>query len=128
MLPFGVTIPSTVPQRSEIPEELTNYPVYITNKPKFNAVIPQLNTSTQPLASNTPTYDSLQITATHNKAVFDGKLERPMAVSYPQFLQVTATGNNLYIKRRFHLCCRRNSSTCLIKNPPEDGHWLAETC
>ena len=27
MLPFGVTIPTTVPQRSEIPEGLTNYPV-----------------------------------------------------------------------------------------------------
>jgi len=28
MLPFGVTIPATVPQRSEIPEGLMNYPVY----------------------------------------------------------------------------------------------------
>jgi hypothetical protein len=27
MLPFGVTIPATVLQRSEIPEGLTNYPV-----------------------------------------------------------------------------------------------------
>jgi len=27
MLPFGVTIQATVPQRSEIPEGLTNYPV-----------------------------------------------------------------------------------------------------
>jgi hypothetical protein len=27
MLPFGVTIPATVLQRSEIPEELMNYPV-----------------------------------------------------------------------------------------------------
>jgi hypothetical protein len=27
MLPFGVTIPATVPQRSEIPEELMSYPV-----------------------------------------------------------------------------------------------------
>jgi hypothetical protein len=27
MLPFGMTIPSTVPQRSEIPEGLMNYPV-----------------------------------------------------------------------------------------------------
>jgi hypothetical protein len=27
MLPFGVTIPATVPQRSEIPEGLINYPV-----------------------------------------------------------------------------------------------------
>jgi hypothetical protein len=29
MLPFGVTIPATVPQRSEIPEGLMNYPVLI---------------------------------------------------------------------------------------------------
>ena len=29
MLPFGVTIPATVPQRSEIPERLMNFPVYI---------------------------------------------------------------------------------------------------
>jgi hypothetical protein len=29
MLPFGVTIPVTVPQRSEIPEGLMNNPVYI---------------------------------------------------------------------------------------------------
>jgi hypothetical protein len=28
MLPFGVTIPATVPQRSDIPEGLMNYPVY----------------------------------------------------------------------------------------------------
>ena len=28
MLPFGVTIPATVPQRSEIPEGLTNYSVF----------------------------------------------------------------------------------------------------
>ena len=28
MLPFGVTIPATVPQRSEIPEGLMNNPVY----------------------------------------------------------------------------------------------------
>jgi hypothetical protein len=27
MLPFGVTIPATVPQGSEIPEGLTNKPV-----------------------------------------------------------------------------------------------------
>ena len=27
MPPFGVPIPATVPQRSEIPEGLTNYPV-----------------------------------------------------------------------------------------------------
>jgi hypothetical protein len=27
MLPFGVTIPASVPQNSEIPEVLTNYPV-----------------------------------------------------------------------------------------------------
>ena len=30
MLPFGVTISATVPQRSEIPERLMNYPVFIT--------------------------------------------------------------------------------------------------
>jgi hypothetical protein len=28
MLPFGVTIPATVPQRSEIPEGFMNYPVF----------------------------------------------------------------------------------------------------
>ena len=28
MLPFGVTIPATVPKRSQIPEGLMNYPVY----------------------------------------------------------------------------------------------------
>ena len=29
MLPFGVTIRATVPQRSEIPEGLTNHPVHL---------------------------------------------------------------------------------------------------
>jgi hypothetical protein len=29
MLPFGVTIPATVPQWSEIPEGLMNYPVFV---------------------------------------------------------------------------------------------------
>ena len=28
MLPFGVTIPATVPQGSEIPEEIMNNPVF----------------------------------------------------------------------------------------------------
>ena len=32
MLPFGVTIPATVPQRSEIPEGLMNYPVLLKRK------------------------------------------------------------------------------------------------
>jgi hypothetical protein len=31
MLPFGVIIPATVTQRSEIPEGLMNYPVYEEN-------------------------------------------------------------------------------------------------
>ena len=35
MLPFGVTIPATVPQRSEIPEGLINYPVI--NSKSLNA-------------------------------------------------------------------------------------------
>jgi hypothetical protein len=30
MLPFGVTILATVPQRLEIPEGLMDYPVYIS--------------------------------------------------------------------------------------------------
>jgi hypothetical protein len=29
MLPFGVTVPATVPQGSEIPEGLMNNPVYL---------------------------------------------------------------------------------------------------
>jgi hypothetical protein len=34
MLLFGVTIPATVPQRSEIPEGLMNYPVFGKRKTK----------------------------------------------------------------------------------------------
>jgi hypothetical protein len=30
MLPFGVTIPGTVPQRSEFPEGIMNYPVLLS--------------------------------------------------------------------------------------------------
>jgi hypothetical protein len=33
MLHFGVTIPATVPQRSETPEGLTNYPVLVDKQP-----------------------------------------------------------------------------------------------
>jgi hypothetical protein len=33
MLPFGVTIPVTVPQRSEIPEGLMNNPLFIITTP-----------------------------------------------------------------------------------------------
>jgi hypothetical protein len=29
MLPFGVTIPASIPQRLEIPEGLMNYPVLV---------------------------------------------------------------------------------------------------
>jgi hypothetical protein len=36
MLPFGVTVPATVPQRSAIPEGLMNYSVY---SPKEEIVI-----------------------------------------------------------------------------------------
>jgi hypothetical protein len=36
MLPFGVTIPVTVPQRSEIPEGIMNNPVYTVCKGKVN--------------------------------------------------------------------------------------------
>jgi hypothetical protein len=32
MLCFGMTIPATVPQRSEIPEGLMNYPAYINSE------------------------------------------------------------------------------------------------
>ena len=39
MLPFGVTIPATVPQRSEIPEGLTNYPVYCNLLKMRNCII-----------------------------------------------------------------------------------------
>jgi hypothetical protein len=37
MLPFGVTIPATVPQGSEIPEGLMNNPVY-TKLPITNII------------------------------------------------------------------------------------------
>jgi hypothetical protein len=39
MLPFGVATPATVPQRSEIPEELMNYPVY-TKMSDLTSVFP----------------------------------------------------------------------------------------
>jgi hypothetical protein len=32
MIPFGVTIPATVPQGSKIPEGLMNNPVFMYNK------------------------------------------------------------------------------------------------
>jgi hypothetical protein len=32
MFPFGVTIPAAVPQRTEIPEGLMNYPIYVGKK------------------------------------------------------------------------------------------------
>jgi hypothetical protein len=44
MLPFGVTIPATVPQRSEISKGLMNYPVYIDTSNKW--IILSLNTNT----------------------------------------------------------------------------------
>jgi hypothetical protein len=34
MLPFGVSIPASVPQRLEIPEGLMNYPVYVLSNYK----------------------------------------------------------------------------------------------
>ena len=37
MFPFGVTIPATVPHRSEIPEGLMNYPVSIHNPTTKNS-------------------------------------------------------------------------------------------
>jgi hypothetical protein len=38
MLPFGVTIPATVPQGSEIPEGLMNNPVYYPDDQTQNNV------------------------------------------------------------------------------------------
>jgi hypothetical protein len=37
MLPFGVTIPATVQQRSEIPEGLMNYPVLYHHFSNFHS-------------------------------------------------------------------------------------------
>jgi len=42
MLPFGVTIPATVPQRSEIPEGLKNYPVYVAAKGALRILVETL--------------------------------------------------------------------------------------
>jgi hypothetical protein len=42
MLPFGVTIPATVPQGSEIPEGLMNNPVYCEAKD-----VPMIDTKEQ---------------------------------------------------------------------------------
>jgi len=42
MLPFGVTIPPTVPQRSEIPEGLMNYPVYLKS-PCMSFILSEMN-------------------------------------------------------------------------------------
>jgi Tfp pilus assembly protein PilE len=57
MLLFGVTVPVTVPQRSEIPEGLMNNPVYIKATPppgvKHNA---QNNTHTYCNTSETNVY------------------------------------------------------------------------
>jgi hypothetical protein len=36
MVPFGVTIPATVPQGSEIPEGLMNNPVYVQETVQFD--------------------------------------------------------------------------------------------
>ena len=38
MLPFGMTIPGTVPQRLEIPEGLMNYPVYCYAAASFDTI------------------------------------------------------------------------------------------
>jgi hypothetical protein len=42
MLPFGVTIPATVPQGSEIPEGLMNNPVYVLNFCSGNVAVKYL--------------------------------------------------------------------------------------
>jgi hypothetical protein len=39
MLPFTVTIPASVPQRSEIPEALMNFPVYIPHNQLFRDIL-----------------------------------------------------------------------------------------
>ena len=39
MLPFGVTIPATVPQILEIPEGLTNYPVHCSLNTLLSPII-----------------------------------------------------------------------------------------
>jgi hypothetical protein len=41
MLSFGVAIPASVPQRSEIPEGLMNYPV-LQKKWEYNETLPGL--------------------------------------------------------------------------------------
>jgi hypothetical protein len=45
MLPFGVTIPATVPQESEIPEGLMNNPLYNKIGIKRNILTIKQNTS-----------------------------------------------------------------------------------
>jgi hypothetical protein len=43
MLPFGVTIPATVPQGSEIPEGLMNNPVYLDLYVKYSLFLSDFN-------------------------------------------------------------------------------------
>jgi hypothetical protein len=45
MLPFGVTIPATVPQGSEIPEGLINNPVFIFGDVFIQIIILHIETS-----------------------------------------------------------------------------------
>jgi len=51
MLPFGVTIPVTVPQRSEIAEGLMNYPVYSIVVTLFDPLTSDTYTSHQRCAT-----------------------------------------------------------------------------
>jgi len=50
MLHFGVTIPATVPQRSEIPDGLMNYPILRINWMKTVRSVTHTNRSTLPAA------------------------------------------------------------------------------
>jgi len=59
MLPFGVTNPATVPQRSEIPEGLMSYPVVWTQAATTSFVVGTRSLLNTQLSKDTPVHKEL---------------------------------------------------------------------
>jgi hypothetical protein len=106
MLSFGMTIPATVPQRSEIPEGLTNYPACEAHKSTDKTA----SYFFQPLEVWVHSQHSLyQIGVTHKVTVF---LSWILATHY--------SISTMYSSGIFHDMCTRTDSHLFMPDPAYD--------
>jgi hypothetical protein len=88
MLPFGVTIPATVLQRSEIPEGFTNYAVYRTFRRHKEHCLPPISQTCTFRQTHSLIWESHDINSLHNVQILQKVLKVVHIVTIGPYLIV----------------------------------------